>query len=360
MRGRIKNDGKFNIIYLISLLIVITLINTILVLVTVLKTKNSKTNKKELIVNSQEFLQINQAKQPDSYNSLCPDIEMVNVLGEKISLSSLVGDVIILRFTRFHPQDIPYLLFLDLLGKKLHNKGLHLFIINSIGRNHSTAVDEFPELSATVVDDDGYVAALFQARLNVTIIVGRDFRIKIKSNNLSNRSLYNQVIKYLFDDSGPPGIISDDELGALFKKITIRNIESGKLENLGELIDNKTALIHLFISACFGCPEHQRIQLMKEISLRKNLNKNRIILLFGRDNSFELIRKFSEENELHDHITVGVIQRSENFSDEDYYQMFKLDIDPRMFIFKKGKIVFSENLKNQKQINIDSLGGKLT
>ena len=43
----------------------------------------------------------------DYYDLACPDIDLVTTENKIFRLREFSGEVIILRFTRFHPQDIP-------------------------------------------------------------------------------------------------------------------------------------------------------------------------------------------------------------------------------------------------------------
>jgi hypothetical protein len=112
------------------------------------------------------------------------------------------------------------------------------------------------------------------------------------------------------------------------------------------------------VSPCFDCKEHRKIQLMKEIAIEKNLNKEQLILLFGRGNGFDLIKRLSDRNELSRYLTVGIIQEFSELSEEEYYQIFELDVDPRIFIFKENEIIFSEKLTDRNKINLDFFSKK--
>lgn len=316
MGNRIKNLFK-STNWINLFLVVLVTANIILITKAII---NSKSNPTRRIFTSSST-QPNQIIQSDFFDSPCPDIEMVSTQGQDIKLPNFVGDVIVLRFTRSHPQDFPYLLYLEHLYNKFKDKGLQLFFIKLLERSETIPMNKPFDFIAPMIEDDGYIASLFQARLNDTIIVGKDFRIKFKHNQIVNRIIYNQIVRYLFEDSLPPHALSDTELASLLKKIDYRNIKNGELENLEISINNKPSLITLFVSQCLGCPEHRRITIMKQIASEIKPDKAQIILLFGKGNNFETTKKFAEQNDLLDYITIGVIQDSENVSNEDYYQI---------------------------------------
>ena len=144
------------------------------------------------------------------------------------------------------------------------------------------------------------------------------------------------------------------------KRISYRNLENGKIENLGEKVKDKSFVVNLSVSTCLSCPEQRRIRLMEEIASKKDFCKEQFILLFGLGNNFDLMKKFVEKNDIKN-ITVGIIQKSHDLSDDDYFRIFKLDIDPRIMIFdKKGRIKFYEDLKNRRMIDKDFIIENIT
>lgn len=336
--------------WLMALLSVIVIINTVLV-ITILFKRKSNIDRRAYVPN---IFQKNQKEKSDFFDSLCPDIEMFDTHGQKIALSKFGGEVIIIRFTKFHLLDLPYLLFLEHLYKKYQEKGVHLFFIKLLGQNYSNATQEQFNYSVPIIEDDGFVSSIFNARLNEIVIIDRDFRMKFKDNQSPNRMIHDQLIRYLFEGTTMMPSISDEKLGLIMKEIYLRDVKSAKITNLGDLIKDRHAFVHLFISTCLSCPEHQRIALMKDVSSQIN-NKVQNIFLFGSGNNFNYIKKFAEKNELFDNFTVGIIQKSDNLSEKDYYQVFKLYLDPYLLIFKKGEIVFSEEIINQREINSEFL-----
>lgn len=336
----------------ISFLIALVIFNVILIIITLINIRSGKRG--EVIPSiSTETSNVQQA---NFFDLTCPEIEMYDIQGQSIRLADFAGRVIAIRFTRFHPQDLPYLIYLEPLFKKFQHEGFYLIFINLLGKQYSTQANKLINFSVPLIEDDGYIAALFNARLNDLIIIGRDFRIKFKHNQVGNRIIYNQVARYLFEDSKPPPSLSKKDLNALLKNISYVNIENKKIENIGVKTKGKPSIITLATSHCFTCPEHQKIQLIKEVALISKINKEQNVLLFGKGNDSNWIREFSIKNELYDYITIGIIEDSENLSDQDYYRMFDLKTDPRIFVFnKKGEIEFAEELKDQTKLNVEFL-----
>lgn len=333
-------------------------INIILIGLTLLNRHKSSSAKSSFTFPS---LQVSRVEKSDFYNTACPDIEMFDRKNQGIALSDFIGEVVVIRFTRFHAKDIPYLLYLEHLYNKYKESVIHLFFINMLGRTYSESIDDTRTFSVPVIEDDGYISGPFNARLNDFVIIGKDFRIKFKHNQVSNRIICNQIMRYLFDDFFLTEHLPDKEVGSLVKKINYKDIKSGEIENLGESTQGKSSPVTLFVSQCFGCPEHQRIRMMKELSTQIGKGRAMIILLFGRGNDFKSIKTFSEKNDLLDSITVGMIQDSGDLTDEEYYQIFKLNVNPCPFLFnRKGEICFSEGVKDQRRIDVDFLKKRIS
>jgi hypothetical protein len=130
-------------------------------------------------------------------------------------------------------------------------------------------------------------------------------------------------------------------------------MESEEIENLGTTINNKHSIVNVFISTCMDCSEHKRIFLLNEIANKSNVNKKQVILLFSCGNKFEMVKEFCVKNNLRN-MTVGLIQDTGQLAHYEYYRIFKLDIDPRMFIFNKdGNLSFAEDIKNRRKISSD-------
>lgn len=290
------------------------------------------------------------------FNQPCPDIEMYTINGEKIILSDLIGDVVLLRFTRFHPQDISYLIYLEHLYYSLREKGLHLIFIKLLGKKHIINDNNYNS-NIPIIEDDGYIAAMFNARLNDTIIIGKDFKIKFKNNQVINRIIYNQVMKFL-DAEEIKNNPSKKELESIIKEISYINIKNNREEKLIKGTTDFPVVINIFISACLNCPSYGRILLLNNLAgeMKKNI---KIYILFGEGNFPKLIKQALGEYNSSE-IIIGIMQSSKDLFQKNYYDIFKLDTDPRLFILdKNGKIVFLENLRNQSSINLEFLKRKI-
>ena len=95
---------------------------------------------------------------------------------------------------------------------------------------------------------------------------------------------------------------------------------------------------------------------MKELSSNY---EGEIVFLFGRGNNFNTVKQFSDRNELGD-FTVGIIQPSQDLYEEDYYRIFKFDVDPWILVLgESGEIRYEEELRDQRKLNLDFLLKKI-
>ena len=287
------------------------------------------------------------------YDTLCPDIEFFNTSGEPIILSDYIGNVIVLRFSLFHSGDIPNLIYLEHIYKKFENYRMKLFFIKRLRKSIQNEKNIPFNTSVPVIEDDGYISSIFQARLNDTIIIDNDYHIKFKHNEVTNKIIYNQICRFLFKNNFCPDELSKKSLENSLKKINFINISNNHIENLGESIKKKPAVILLFVSQCLSCPEHNRITLMKYLS-ELDKEQTEFLLLFGKENNFEAIKKYSEQNDLTSHITVGIITSLTDKS-QNYYGIFNFEVDPRMIIYNKGNIKFLEEGNTKNKVNLDYL-----
>jgi hypothetical protein len=290
------------------------------------------------------------------YDLVSPDFKTKTFDGEKITLSDFSGNVIILRFSRFYLEDLPHLLYLEHLAKRFQSVGVTLLFINTLGKHEAEAINKIVSFSTPIIEDDGTISSLFKTSPHELIIIGRDFRLKFKHIHPENRTIYNQVIKFAFQDSKPPPSLNlnNDELANLVKNIIFRNVKNNNIENLGEFIESEGAVVALFVSVCIGCPETKKIWLMKEISGRTNLKE---ILLFGRGNSFEIIKEFSERTGLSMYpITVGVIENEGVLTKDEYFQIYQFNLDPRILIFDaQGRTTYVEKIADERLMDMDFL-----
>jgi hypothetical protein len=293
------------------------------------------------------------------YNSLCPDIELTTINGENHKLSNLIGNVIVIRFSRFIKKDLPYLHYLEHLHRAFKEDGMYLFFVKILGRDYIESHENTFINLAPIVEDDGFISGIFQANLNDLVVIGRDFRIKLKHNQLSNRTIHNQTTKYLHVENSTTHKLSEKEFSTALKRITFKNVQDGKIESLNELITNKPSLINLFISTCFSCPVNNRIQLIKQCVQELNSKHYGFAILFGNGNSLNMTKEFSNNHDLSG-VKVGIIQISDKIANEEYIKIFKLDIDPRTVIFsKKGDITFLETVNDNRALNYNFILNKL-
>ncbi len=291
------------------------------------------------------------------YNSLSPDFTKKAVDGRDIHLSTLKGNLIILRFSRFYLEELPYLLYLEHLANRFKNNGVSLIFINSLGKHYAESISKYIHLESPVIEDDGMLSSSFQASPYETIIIGRDFRIKFKYRIADNRTIYNQVIRFAFDEKSPP-LLNDNELASSIRKLKFKDVRERKVLNIEDIIKKeKETILNLFISSCMSCPEGRRIRLLKEIE-GKASSKVKILILFGKGNGLEMIKDWAERMELGSSISVGVIERG--LREEEYLRLFHFGIDPRIIILdRKGEIIYSEKEGDERTMSPEFILRKL-
>jgi len=315
------------------------LIGILLLLNLVLGIYNFTSVRSEKGKSSKEKLSPLSSPDESFYNSPAPDFAKDSVDGKRIRLSSLKGNVIILRFSRFYLEELPYLLYLEHLAKRFKEYGVSLIFINSLGKHYKESIEKFVHLDSPVIEDDGSISSSFKSNPYETVIIGRDFKIKFKYGMFDKRTIYNQFIRFAFEDKSPP-VLKDDEIESLIKSLSFKDVRSGKIERIGDFVRGKSTVLNLFISTCMGCPEGRRISLLKEVG-KLSGSKGEVLILFGKGNGSEMIRDWAERMDLDESISIGVIQVSD-FND-NYLKIFRFEIDPRIFIFdREGKIVYSE------------------
>ena len=339
---------------LFYVVVIILIIINIGLLISIIQ--KSKANKQYTFT---ELLNHIEKRDAAFYNAPAPEVDLVDFQGRRWNLSSLAGDVIILKFTRFLSTELPSLIYLEHLWGRLRNYGLKIFFIYPTKRSNPWSLSERVNMfHLPVIMDDSTLVDSFNAMMNDTIIIGRDSKIKFKHNQAPDSTIYHQVVRFLEESSGiEKGNISSEDLLSNLKKISYQNMENGKIENLGDMIRGKTAFINLFISKCFGCPVGERIKMMKETAGKCNDNEGEVFFLFGRGNEPQLIVEYAERNQLFgENIKLGIIQESEELSSEDYYRLFDFEINPRLFIVnKEGKLSLAERRRNQRKLDLDYL-----
>jgi hypothetical protein len=148
------------------------------------------------------------------------------------------------------------------------------------------------------------------------------------------------------------------ELGNLIKKIHFFDVIDGRNKTF-DLFMQTNVILTIFTSTCIGCQEDNRLNLLNELALSKNSDRNKIVYLFGIGNNPDSIKQKALLNGWdRSPFIVGVITDSDIDQKDDDYKLFSLNVDPRTFIIKKGEITFSENLENSSSINLNFLSKK--
>lgn len=271
-----------------------------------------------------------------------------------------MGNVIIIKFSRFYKRDLPNLVYLEHLVGKYREKGVFLIFINSLGKHNSEDINRICNLSSPIIEDDGFISGSFNAGPEDTVIVDRNFTIKFmsKMNYIFNKSLiYNEVMKWTFEGSHRPQDVSNEELASIINQLSFYDVIEGKEKHLNKQISGRKIILTIFTSSCTSCEENYRIQLLREVSSRIKTEQTQIIILFGIGNNTKVIRRFALINSWDElPITVGVINDLDKNRMNNYYKLYQLNIDPITFIFnKKEKIIFAENFKNSRLIKLNFL-----
>jgi hypothetical protein len=304
----------------------------------------NKKNKAEDSIRERNQI-INFVDQGFTFDTPAPDFSMPTIEGNNITLSNLSGHVIILRFSRFYLSELPFLLYLEHLSQYFNND-IKLVFINSLGKHEVEAIQEFVHISSPIIEDDGSLRSLFNAKPNETIIIGKDDKIKYKHIYADKKVIYNLILRYAYENSTPK-TPSRESLSDLIKKLSFLNLKTEKSESLMEKLRGKTSLIILSISTCLTCPETTRMRILKELSAQIDTNKNQIIFLFGKGNNHRMLKDFIIRMGLdNESISVGIIE-DRGLSYSEYYRIFQYDLDPRLFIFGKGgKLKFLERIRD--------------
>lgn len=338
--GRNVNKSK-QLILVVSIFLIINV-----ALIAYYISKKNKTE--ESIIERNQIVNI--VNQEFTFDAPAPDFTMPTISGSNITLSNLSGHVIILRFSRFYLPELPFLLYLEHLSQKFNNE-IRLVFINSLGKHEINAIQKFVRISSPIIEDTGSLRSLFNARLNETIIIGRDYKIKFKNIYVDKKAIYDLVLRYAYGDL-PPAAPSKEEIEELIKNLSFYNLETGKTESIVEKINERKSLINLSISTCMTCPETSRVHLIKELSEQIDLDKSQIIFLFGKGNNPKMLKDFIIRMGLDkDSVLAGVIEKGK-LSDSEYYRIFQYDLDPRILIFEKGgKLKFLEKIRDARKLS---------
>lgn len=312
------------------------------------KTRASSSTQQDL---SQQLMTRNLVENSDFYNRPCPELSLTSIDGEVINLKDLIGNVIILKFSRFYKKDLPNLIFLEHVAGKFKNLGVSLVFINSLGRHYKKEIEKICSFISPVVEDQGSIAGLFNASLEDTIIVDRDFTIKSKYQGLDKRVIYSDIKRWTQSEGNSSDNSSNECLETQLKKLSYFDVIEKKEKPLFYPTLNKKVIITLFTSICTGCEENNRIQLLKDVSLKMN-KKYKTVFLFGIGNTEKNIRQYALLNNWNKlPISIGVIDRNSLVQLDNYYELFDLNVDPRTIILdSSGAVLFQEYLKNTNSI----------
>ena len=304
--------------------------------------------------------QINTNTNNEFYGHPCPELSLTSTSGEVIKLSDLVGNVIILRFSRFYKPDLANLIYLQHLAEKYEDVGVSLIFINSQGKHHIEATEKLVDIYFPIIEDDGEIMGLFNASFEDLIIIDRDFTIKFKYLQAPKSMIYNEVIKWTDPSGRVIGFKDQIELKKVIYSLTFYDVIENRKKEIRQFLKKNIVLI-LFTSTCLGCEENARIRLSEDLSFKINTDETKIIILFGKGNYAYPIEQFALTKGLNNTpIITGVISDLEKLKMNDYYNLFDLHIDPRILILnKQGDIIFSEDFANSSFINLDFLKKKL-
>jgi hypothetical protein len=207
--------------YLICFLI---FINIILVFYNIY-TRNKKAFNKdiqsiELPKDSTSFQNVHS----DFFDRPCPEIVAHSINGVNITLRSFAGKVIIVRFSRFYRQELPYIVFLQDLAEKYKKFDTYLLFINSRGKHNQDEINKIVNLAFPVIEDDGSIRTLFNAYPEDTIIIGRDFKIKYKDDRFVKQIVYDELRQWVFENSTPQDLPLQEEISQAIKDMAFYDI----------------------------------------------------------------------------------------------------------------------------------------
>jgi len=94
------------------------------------RTKNPQSLEEKLIRS-----QIEEVRSDELYNTPCPEITLTALNNRIIDLKELIGNVIVIKFSRFYKRDLTHLIYLEHLAGKLKNEGIQLIFVNSLGKH---------------------------------------------------------------------------------------------------------------------------------------------------------------------------------------------------------------------------------
>jgi len=357
--------------YLIIIFLGFLLVNIVFLVHNILRFKQI-VNEKNILEQTRQSLiqlklqtesvasQLKTSTNKDFYGLPCPEVSFNSISGEVINLSDLLGNVILLRFSRFYKSDLANLIYLQHLAEKYKDEGVSFVFINSQGKHHIEATENLVDINFPIIEDDGDIMALFNASFEDLIIIDRDFTIKFKYFQAPKSIIFNEAMKW----TNPRGSViefeNQRELKRVIYSLAFYDVIEKRKKDIRQFL-NKNIILILFTSTCLGCEENARIRLFVDIASKINTHKTEIIVLFGKGNYTNPIEQFALMNGLDNTpISTGVICDFEKLKINDYYSLFDLQIDPRIFILdKKGEIIFSEDFASSSFISFDFIMRKL-
>jgi hypothetical protein len=297
----------------------------------------------------------------DLYNKKCPDLILYDIGGKSYVLSDLIGNVLVIRFTNFLYHEVPDLVYLDHLSGKFREDDLKVFLACPSVKMNMDFQGRYIDTSIPIIHADNSIISVFNADLNDIIIIDKELRIKLKNNNIQNRSIFNILKRYLGYENETKNTIPEFQIGELIKKLPYLNIANSNIEIVGDIIKGKSAFVNLIISNCLGCPESRKItEIKKALSILGD--KNHItFFLFGKGNNAAFVEEFSVRNKLYSpDVRIGIIQPTYEISDTEYYSLFEYNLIHRISLYnEKGELNFLESLENQHNIDADFIIEKL-
>lgn len=352
--------------WFLSLIGLFMLVNIVLVAYNFVITKQKKNEYQKLINELKQGIQLSNRRQfvPNTninfYDLPCPEISKYSISGEKIDLHNLIGNVILIRFSRFYKQDLANLVYLQHLADKYRNQSVSLIFINTLGKHDEETISEIINLTSPIIEDDGSIVARFNAYLEDFIIVDRDFNIKFKHHRGSKTVIYNEVIKWIFKELPRYNHTSKYDVSNIIQKLTYYDVYKNRIQKVIQQKYKKICLTTL-TSICTGCEEDLRMLHLKELSNEVDINRVKILVLFGKGNTIEAIKQYAISSNWDKFpISIGVMNDSSELTESEYYQIFPLDTDPWTLIINSARdLAFSETRKTTKMINSEFLKEKL-
>lgn len=289
------------------------------------------------------------------YNNSCPDLRLTDTAGNSFELGSFVGDVILMKFTRFYKSDLAELLYLDNLALSLRKAGVHLFFISLYGKVDRASIDELCILESPIIEDSGPIMARFNNAPNDLIIIDRSHKIKYKYPIFNKSLVYKETMRWTYGRDIPKRESEQRSLFDALGKAKFRRIgKENQVEQFSWPSHSKRFILTL-ISTCLVCEQNTRIKIFKELIGLIQIDPNReFLLLFGKGNKPEGIRQYALIAGLDDpRIILGIIEPFED--DSLYYKLFDPSIDPKMVIMDRDKLSFVEKESNTNLVRIDYL-----